>query len=130
MQRPAVCAAGLAVNLSRRSVAGGRWVYNFRQLRESLEGQVEIEHISKNSFGHLAPDSIYVPLKFYIDFACALAALIFLAPLLLVVAFIIRLESKGPALFRQKRMGNGASLSLSTSSARCARRRGPRPSGL
>jgi lipopolysaccharide/colanic/teichoic acid biosynthesis glycosyltransferase len=90
--------------LAEAAIAGRR-VFNAKQLRESLEGQVEIEHISENSFGHLAPDSIYAPLKFYIDFACALAVLIFLAPLLLVVAVIIRLESKGPALFRQKRMG-------------------------
>jgi lipopolysaccharide/colanic/teichoic acid biosynthesis glycosyltransferase len=83
----------------------GRHVYNARQLKESLEGQVEIEHISENSFGHLAPDSIYAPLKFYIDVFTALAALIVLSPLLLLVAIAIRLDSKGPALFRQQRMG-------------------------
>jgi len=83
----------------------GRRVYNARQLRESLEGQVEIEHISENSFGHLAPDSIYAPLKFYIDFLVALAALILLSPILMIVAAAIRLESSGPALFRQERMG-------------------------
>lgn len=97
MQRPAVCAAGLAVNLSRRSAVGGRRVYIARQLRESLEGQVDVEHISENSFGHLAPASIYAPLKFCIDFLAALAAL--------VVAAAIRLESRGPALFRLERMG-------------------------
>ena len=84
---------------------GGRRVFNAKQLRESLEGQVEIEHLSENSFGHLAPDSIYAPLKFYIDFIAALVALILLSPVLLLVAAAIRLESKGPALFRQERMG-------------------------
>ncbi len=83
----------------------GRRVFNAKQLRESLEGQVEIEHLSENSFGHLAPDSIYAPLKFYIDFIAALAALIVLWPLLLIVAIAIRLESRGPALFKQQRMG-------------------------
>lgn len=83
----------------------GRRVFNAKQLRESLEGQVEIEHLSENSFGHLAPDSIYAPLKFYLDFLVAFVALIFLFPVLLVVALAIRFESKGPALFRQKRMG-------------------------
>ena len=83
----------------------GRRVYNARQLKESLEGQVEIEHISENSFGHLAPDSIYAPLKFYVDVFTALAALIVLSPFLLLVAIAIQLESKGPALFRQQRMG-------------------------
>ena len=84
---------------------GGRRVFNAKQLRESLEGQVEIEHLSENSFGHLAPDSIYAPLKFYIDFIAALVALILLSPVLLLVAAAIRLESKGPALFQQERMG-------------------------
>jgi len=83
----------------------GRRVYNARQLRESLEGQVEIEHISENSFGHLAPDSIYAPLKLYVDVITALAALVILSPFLLLVAIAIRLDSKGPALFRQQRMG-------------------------
>ena len=83
----------------------GRRVYNAKQLRESLEGQVEIEHISENSFGHLAPDSIYAPLKFYIDILAALVALILLSPVLLLVAIAIRLESCGPALFKQQRMG-------------------------
>lgn len=84
---------------------GGRRVFNAKQLRESLEGQVEIEHISENSFGHLAPDSIYAPLKLYFDFALALAALILLSPILILVATAIRLESRGPAIFRQARMG-------------------------
>ncbi len=83
----------------------GRRVFNAKQLRESLEGQVEIEHLSENSFGHLAPDSIYAPLKFYIDFLLALVALVLLWPLLLLVSLAIRMESKGPALFRQTRMG-------------------------
>jgi lipopolysaccharide/colanic/teichoic acid biosynthesis glycosyltransferase len=83
----------------------GRRVFNAKQLRESLEGQVEIEHLSENSFGHLAPDSIYAPLKFYIDFASAFIVLVLLSPILLVVALAIRLESKGPAIFQQQRMG-------------------------
>lgn len=83
----------------------GRRIFNARHLKESLIGQVEIEHLSENSFGHLAPDSIYAPAKFYLDFACALAALIVLSPLLLLTAVCIRLDSSGPAIFRQQRMG-------------------------
>jgi lipopolysaccharide/colanic/teichoic acid biosynthesis glycosyltransferase len=84
----------------------GRRVFNTKQLRESLEGQVSIDHLSENSFGHLAPDSIYAPAKFYIDFVFALVALVFLAPLLLLIAIWIRLDSAGPALFKQQRMGH------------------------
>jgi putative colanic acid biosynthesis UDP-glucose lipid carrier transferase len=39
------------------------------------------------------------------DVAGALALLLFIAPLLLLVAIMVRLESSGPALFRQRRTG-------------------------
>ncbi len=39
------------------------------------------------------------------DMVIAAAALVLLAPVMLVVAAAVRLESKGPALFRQKRYG-------------------------
>ena len=85
----------------------GRRVFSDKQLEESLEGRVQINHLSENSFGHLAPDSIYSPAKHYIDVFFALLALIFLFPLLVLVALAIRLDSKGPAIFRQVRMGFG-----------------------
>jgi lipopolysaccharide/colanic/teichoic acid biosynthesis glycosyltransferase len=40
-----------------------------------------------------------------LDIAVALPALVLAAPLLLVVAAIIRLDSRGPAIFRQRRIG-------------------------
>ncbi|CAN5359191.1 hypothetical protein BH09PSE1_BH09PSE1_04900 [soil metagenome] len=42
-----------------------------------------------------------------IDVAIAAAALVFLAPLLLLVALIVKLADGGPALFRQERIGQG-----------------------
>lgn len=47
----------------------------------------------------------YLRLKHSLDFCFALAMLIFLLPFLLVVAVLIRLESKGPALYTQVRIG-------------------------
>lgn len=44
-------------------------------------------------------------LKVLIDYTVAVAALIFLAPVLLLTAIAVRLESKGPILFKQKRFG-------------------------
>jgi lipopolysaccharide/colanic/teichoic acid biosynthesis glycosyltransferase len=41
------------------------------------------------------------------DFVVAFLGLLLLSPLLLLVAFLIRLDSSGPALFRQERMGKG-----------------------
>lgn len=43
--------------------------------------------------------------KRLVDFAGALFGLLFLAPFLLLVALVIRLESPGPALYRQRRTG-------------------------
>lgn len=47
----------------------------------------------------------YLPLKYTLDFIFALLMLIPLGPLLLLVALAIRLESKGPALYLQNRVG-------------------------
>lgn len=90
--------------LAEAAISGQR-VFNARQLRESLIGKVEIRHLSENSFGHLAPDSIYAPLKLYVDILGAFLALIILSPLLLLTGTLIRLETPGPAIFRQERMG-------------------------
>nr|WP_181704254.1 sugar transferase [Chthonobacter albigriseus] len=46
-------------------------------------------------------------IKRSLDFLLALAALIALAPLLLTIAAIIRLTSRGPVLFSQERVGLG-----------------------
>ena len=80
-------------------------VFHVKQLRESLTGRVEIEHLSENSFGSLVPFMAYLKLRRLIDFVTAAVAAILLLPLFLVVALLIRLESRGPALFRQWRMG-------------------------
>lgn len=44
-------------------------------------------------------------LKELLDYGLATLALVFLSPLMLITALAIRLESKGPILFRQKRFG-------------------------
>lgn len=49
----------------------------------------------------------YLFFKRLADLAAALLLGLLLAPLLLVVALAIRLESPGPAIFRQLRMGRG-----------------------
>ena len=84
----------------------GRIVYQVKQLWESLSGMVDIEHLSENSFGSLVPARGYFYLKGLVDFAWALALLPVALPLMVVIALAIRLDSKGPALFRQKRVGH------------------------
>lgn len=84
----------------------GRIVYQVKQLAESLTGRVELEHLSENSFGSLVPAIGYFYLKGLVDFAFALLLLPFVIPLMAVVSIAIRLDSRGPALFRQKRVGH------------------------
>lgn len=47
----------------------------------------------------------YLKFKYTLDFFFALLALVLLGPFLLLVALAIRLESKGPALYLQQRVG-------------------------
>lgn len=83
----------------------GTPVYHVKQITESLTGRVEIEHLSENTLGSLNPNHAYLKMKQAIDWVSALFILIVFSPLFLFVAMAIRLDSAGPALFRQKRMG-------------------------
>jgi lipopolysaccharide/colanic/teichoic acid biosynthesis glycosyltransferase len=47
-------------------------------------------------------------IKRAIDWECAALGLILLSPVMVLVAIIIRLDSKGPIFFRQERLGLGA----------------------
>ncbi|MYL24815.1 exopolysaccharide biosynthesis polyprenyl glycosylphosphotransferase [Halomonas alkaliantarctica] len=80
-------------------------VYHVRQIQESLSGRVEIDHLSENEFGSLLPSRLYTFAKRLIDTVAALLLLPLLTPLMLVIALLIRLDSPGPALFVQTRVG-------------------------
>ena len=83
----------------------GTLVMHVKQMEESLTGRVAIEHLSENNFGSLIPGVVYGKLKRIGDVAAALAMLPLLAPAMLGIAVAIRLDSPGPALFRQRRTG-------------------------
>jgi lipopolysaccharide/colanic/teichoic acid biosynthesis glycosyltransferase len=84
----------------------GRIVYQVKQLSESLTGRVELEQLSENSFGSLLPARGYFHFKGLADFLFALVLLPAVLPLMALIALAIRLDSRGPALFRQKRVGH------------------------
>lgn len=92
-------------DLIARAAVAGYPVYHVKQVKESLTGRVEIEHLSENSFGSLIPNLGYRKIKRAVDLATALVALPIFLPVGLVVALLIRLESPGPVLFRQQRRG-------------------------
>lgn len=80
-------------------------VYHVKQLRESLSGRVEIEHLSENTFGSLIPNSAYMDIKRSADLISALVVGAITCFPLMLCALAIRLESPGPALFTQYRVG-------------------------
>lgn len=88
-----------------RCALSGVPVYHVKQVLESLTGRVAIEHLSENTLGSLNPNQAFLGVKQAFDWLTALVLLFFLLPMLLLTAMAIRLDSPGPALFRQKRMG-------------------------
>ncbi len=87
----------------------GRVVYQVKQLYESMTGRVRIAHLSENSFGSLVPMRGYVHIKTLADWLFAVAILPVAGPVMVLVAIAIRLDSPGPALFRQQRVGRRGS---------------------
>lgn len=83
----------------------GRVVYHTKQLHESLTGKVEIEHLSENSFGSLLPNLAYRKIKRAGDILASVLALPLLIVPFIALAIWIKLDSPGPAFFRQERMG-------------------------
>lgn len=80
-------------------------VYHVKHLQESLTGKVQLDHLSENYFGSLAPRKDYMILKTGLDWVAALIIGIAISPLLLAIALVVRSTSPGPALFKQERMG-------------------------
>lgn len=88
-----------------RCALSGTPVYHVKQVLESLTGRVQIEHLSENTLGSLNPNQAFIGVKLAMDWLGALMLLVVLSPLLLLTAIAVRLNSPGPALFRQERMG-------------------------
>jgi lipopolysaccharide/colanic/teichoic acid biosynthesis glycosyltransferase len=119
LQNPAIDELGLdAVAVDLRADLPDAWdraladyaliglpVYHTKHLIESLTGRLELEHLSENSFGTLSPLSAYMRIKHLGDWIVALGAAIALFVPMCLIALLIKWDSKGPALFRQERMG-------------------------
>lgn len=80
-------------------------VYHSKDLYESLTGRTELEHLSENNFGALGPASSWMLPKQVLDFLIALALIPLVLPVCIVAAIAIRMDSPGPVMFRQSRIG-------------------------
>nr|WP_246623596.1 sugar transferase [Sphingomonas colocasiae] len=83
----------------------GMLVMHVKQIEESLTGRVDISHLSENNLGSLIPGLLYGKVKRIVDVVVSIALLPVLIPALGVVAMLIRMDSPGPVIFRQTRMG-------------------------
>ena len=88
-----------------KAAISGIPVYHTKQLRESLTGRVQIEHLSENSFGSLLPALGYRGIKRLIDVVSSIVLLPILFVPMLLIALAVRASSPGPIFFRQRRMG-------------------------
>lgn len=83
----------------------GTLVMHVKQVQESITGRVAIDHLSENTFGSLVPGVIYAKVKRVCELMLTVLLLPLMLPLLLLVGIAVRLDSPGPILFRQQRMG-------------------------
>lgn len=83
----------------------GNPVYHVKQIGESLTGRVQVEHLSENLLGTLAPDETYAFVKNIVERVFALVVLLASLPILAIACLAIKIDSPGPAIFRQTRVG-------------------------
>ena len=88
-----------------RAALRGAAVYHVKQVSESLTGRVRIDHLSENSTGMLRPSGVYFRLKDVFDRVAAGILILVTLPILAIAMIAIRLDSPGPAIFRQERVG-------------------------
>lgn len=91
-----------------RAALRGHLVYDLDNLREGLTGRVRLRRLSQNTFGTLVPGHGWLEVKDKLDRIAALFLLPFLVPVMLGVAIAIKLDDGGPILFKQPRVGRGA----------------------
>ncbi|WP_229803761.1 exopolysaccharide biosynthesis polyprenyl glycosylphosphotransferase [Litchfieldella qijiaojingensis] len=80
-------------------------VYHVTNAFEFLTGRVLLNHLCESCHGTLQPDEGYEIIKRGLDLLVVLLLMPFVLPMMAVTALAIRLDSPGPALFTQQRMG-------------------------
>jgi lipopolysaccharide/colanic/teichoic acid biosynthesis glycosyltransferase len=81
-------------------------IYDIREVTEWLTGKVKVEHLSENTLSSGLSRILYGRIKRLVDLTLVILAAPFVLPLIAFTALIIRLESPGPAIFTQLRMGH------------------------
>lgn len=112
---PADC-TGIAVDLHQR--LDSEWirfladcalqrlpVYHAAVVYEAATGRISLSHLRSGLFEELRPDPVYAAGKRFLELLLILALLPVIAPLCLLLAVVIRIDSAGPIIFTQERVG-------------------------
>ncbi|MEG3755093.1 sugar transferase [Psychromonas arctica] len=109
---------GLVVNLHKSLTAeqekfiadcsiNNKVVYHSETIKEMIEGKVQTTHLSENALNALNTNPSYRLIKRFIETGLILLSLPVFLPLMLIISIAIKLESKGPVFYTQKRIGQG-----------------------
>ncbi len=82
-------------------------VHDARSVYESITGRVRINRMAENDIGSLLPSVAYEYVKLVFDSALILLTLPVTLPLALAAIVAVRVESPGPAIYTQERIGRG-----------------------
>ena len=82
-------------------------LYDINNVYESVFGKSPLDHLPEPDSSSLRPHWIYRSLKRLIESTAIVITSPAWGPLVLLFAIAIKLESKGPAIFIQKRIGQG-----------------------
>ena len=96
--------------LLMHAYAAGVPTCTLASLQEELSGRVSVEYLHGARLGEVPFLSSYVQLKLVIDRVVTVLALPALLPLAGMVALVILLDSGGPVLFYQERVGRNGQL--------------------
>ncbi len=83
-------------------------VQQARDFYEDVSKKVWLDAVQPQSFIYsdiFTPPPYYLAAKRVLDLICAVGVLVLTLPLMLLIALAIKLESKGPVLYRQERIG-------------------------
>lgn len=96
------------LRLLRPLRCSGTEVMDYVTLHEVLAQEIPLDHINDEWLMNAAMNSSVIhirKIKRIMDFVCALLGLILTAPVFLVAGLLVKLDSPGPALYRQRRSG-------------------------
>lgn len=93
-----------------RAKMNGVEVYGMTSLFEELTGKLPVLHLSDGwlaytPFHGIRKSAYTTNLKRFIDVALSIAGLLFSLPITLLAVAAIKMDSRGPVLYRQKRVG-------------------------